>query len=112
MHAELGARGPGDRAGDLDLEARVGRNLAGKRQVRRIGAEPEPSNLAVAARGRHQNDGDREPHDSHSLSPNTTTTSLKFVLRAALHLGSFPNHTWDLSVPPAATAMYCFPSTA
>src|SRR2546427_3133165 len=72
-----------DGAGDLDLEARLPGVPTGERQVRRIRAQPEPPNLAGAARGRDQDDCDHEPpHYSHSLSPKTTTTSLKFSLVA------------------------------
>src|SRR5207247_7713978 len=96
----------------FDLEARPLRVLTGEGQVRRIRAQPEPSNLAPAARGRQQEHGDRETDDSHGLSPNTTTMSLQFIFMASAHLGSLPNHTCDRCVPPAATAMYCLPSTA
>src|SRR5438128_1384522 len=72
-----------DGAGDLDLEARLPGVPTGERQVRRIRAQPEPPNLAGAARGRDQDDRDHEPPQySHSLSPKTTTTSLKFSLVA------------------------------
>src|SRR5207244_11078266 len=107
VHAELGAQRLGDRAGDLDLEAGLLLVLTGERQVRRIRAQPDPSNLAAPARRRRQEDGGREAEDSHSLSPNTTTRSLQFIFRAWDHLGSLPNQTWRRSVPPAATATYC-----
>src|SRR5882724_1050991 len=50
-----------DGAGDLDLEARLPGVPTGERQVRRIRAQPEPPNLAGAARGRDQDDRDHEP---------------------------------------------------
>src|SRR5262249_40597456 len=112
VHGELGPDCEGDRATDLDLETGFLHVLAGKWQIRPSRAQPDPAMLAARARGRDQEDGDREGAYSQSLSPKTTTTSLKFVLRAGLHLGSLPNHTWDRTVPPAATATYCLPSTA
>src|SRR5262249_42607240 len=112
VQVELRAQGVGDGPRHLDLEPRLTLALRGEREVRRVGAEPDPSSLPLATRGRRQQHGDREGADSHSLSPNTTTMSLQFTLVACAHFGSLPNQTCERRVPPAATATYCLPSTA
>ena len=76
MDAQLGADSVRERARDLDLEAGLGRVLTRERRIRGIRAQPNPSNLTAAARGRDQEGRDRSRERDQSLSPNTTMMSL------------------------------------